>query len=218
MVKPLLSRRSFLVCGSSVAVCALAGRVWWVNNRKYPYPYETVHHATGEWVDLDGAFISDATEGTQGYSVRVVNAELLSHDEYIGLYAADSTQVEDIMMGLNDKSVVCLTLELRNDAAVEGGFIFLGEARLIGDGLPLKYSYDPVLWAASNPNITDMSYYIGVVPGTVTTQHVPYSLIHSQEDNGRYTEPLPTVSSYEFVVSNAPVRHVIDIDLSRAGR
>lgn len=212
--KTPLSRRRFLACGCVAVACALAGRVWWVNEKRYPYPYETIRHGMGEWVELDGAFISDSGENTQGYGIRLAKAELLSHDEYLERYALDSEGAGSFTSELDAKSIVCLTLELKNDATEEGGFIFLGEARLSGDGLPLKYSYDPSLWAASNPNITTMSYHIGVVPGTSTEQHVPYSLVRSEEENGRYKEALPTVSSYELVVSNAPVRHVIDIKVA----
>lgn len=218
MVKNIsLSRRKFLAGGGLVVAGVLAGRIWWVNEQKYPYPYETVRHAVGEWVDLDGAFISDATEQTQGYGIRVTKVELMSYDEYLEAYAADPGTLEDSLLRLSDKSIVCLTVELRNDAVEEGGFIFLGEARLIGDGLPLRYSYDPSLWAASNPNITATSYYIGVLPGTSTVQHIPYSLVNSQEDNGRYLQPLPEVFSYELVVSNAPVRHVIEMSRGKDG-
>ncbi len=198
-----------------VAIVGLAARIWWVNERVYPYPYPEEHHAMGEWIELEGAFIDSQNETTDGYAMRVTNAELISYREYLDLYGEEGVEIPDDPE-LDVKSILCLTLELRNDSEVSGGAILLGEFALIPDGMPLVYDFDPMLWGKSNSNINQTSFLIAVLPGTSTIQHVPYGVGDLDATGGisrRYYDALPAAESYELVVSNAPVRHVIDIEV-----
>lgn len=198
-----------------VAIVGLVARIWWVNERVYPYPYPEVHHAMGEWVELDGAFIDSRNEITDGYAVRVTDAKTISYREYLSLYGTEGVEIPGDS-GLDAKSIVCLTLELRNGSETSNGAVLLGEFALIPDGMPLAYDFDPMLWGESNPNIGQLSFLIAALPGTSTVQHVPYGAGGLDATGGiseRYYNALPVAESYELIVSNAPVRHVIDIDI-----
>lgn len=208
-------RAAFVALGIIVLI-ACGIRVWWVNTQAYAYPYTEEHHAMGEWVELDGAFIDSATEETDGYAIRVIDAEIMSYREYAERYGIEGTEVPDDE-ALDAQSILCLTIEMRNDNEEEGGSIFLGEAKLIPNGLPTTYNYSGSVWAVSNSNMGAASLYIGVLAGTSTVQYIPYATGASGDtpaDGERYTTDLPEASGYTLVVSNAPVRHIIDITVN----
>lgn len=197
-----------------VVVSGLAVRIWWVNARAYPDPYLEEHHAMGEWVELDGSFVDSESENTDGYSLRVVNAERISYQEYLTSYGSSADAEMPDEHELDVKSILCLTLELRNESDALGGALLLGEMALIPTGMPLVYDYDPMLWSKVNSNIEQTSFRIAVLPGTSSVQYVPYGvgdLDATGGIGGRYYNALPDVDTYEFVISNAPIRHVIDI-------
>jgi hypothetical protein len=196
-------RVAVLAVLACVAAVAIGVRVWWVNACAYPYPYEEVHHAVGEQVDLAGAFVEAATERTEGYSLRVVDAEVMDVREYVARYAAETDGADGQYDDLDGARVLCLTVELGNDGASDDGALFLGEMRLVSGEGPLSYHYSQRLWGVSNPNIGPWSLYIQVLPDTTTVQHVPYILEDAAGESGART--------FSLVVSNAPVRHVIDI-------
>ncbi len=217
MKKTPARRVPMILLGTLVIVMfiGMAGRIWWVNERLYPYPYPEEHHSMGEWVELNGAFIDSRSENTDGYAIKVTDADMVSYREYLDLYGPEDADIPDDPE-LNAKSILCLTLELRNDSKTSGGAVLLGEFALIPDGMPLVYNYDPMLWSESNPNINQMSFLIAALPGTSTVQHIPYGAGDLDATGGisrRYYSDLATAESYELVISNAPVRHVIDIEI-----
>ena len=123
-----VSRRRFVAgCLGAVGVAVLAGRIWWINANAFEYP-ET-HHAMGEWVDLDGAFLSYANEATTGYSVSVQDARVMSRREYIERYALAPSQVERTEHDAIE-SVLCLSLGMKNKGSTAGGVLaYRGKAR-----------------------------------------------------------------------------------------
>ena len=68
MKKTPARRVPMILLGTLVIVMfiGMAGRIWWVNECLYPYPYPEEHHSMGEWVELNGAFIDSRSENTDG--------------------------------------------------------------------------------------------------------------------------------------------------------
>lgn len=202
------SRRRFVAgCLGAIGVAALAGRIWWVNANAFEYP-ET-HHTMGEWIDLDGAFLSYANEATTGYSVSVQDARVMSRREYIERYALAPSQVERTEHD-DIESVLCLSLGMKNKGSTAGGFL-LTEAKLVPEGAIRAMRYQTDLWATSNKTIDESTGYISLLEDTEFTTHIPYLLYASNEED--YLNEV-TCCRLSFTVSNAPVRNIIDIELA----
>ena len=203
-----VSRRRFIIGGLGVVgAAALAGRIWWVNANAFEYP-ET-RHAMGEWVNLDGAFLSYANENTAGYSVCVQGAQVMSRREYIERYALEPSQVgrtdyDDI------RSVLCLSLGMRNEGSTAGGFL-LSEAALVPEGAIRAMRYQTGLWSTSNKVIDESTGYISLLKDTEFTTQIPYLLYASNEED--FQNEVRS-HRFSFTVSNAPVRNIIDIELA----
>ena len=59
----------------SVALVLCAWRIWYVNATAYSF--ETQEYGIGEWIPLNGDFFYSKEENTNGYSVRVREADEL---------------------------------------------------------------------------------------------------------------------------------------------
>ena len=96
----------------------------------------------------------------------------------------------------------------------EDGQFFIGEAKVLPVGNIKALSLDRKLWMESNKNIDEAQMFLSVYPNTEFTLHIPYiagDVLYDDEDN-RYASAL-TNNSFSFVVSAAPIRHIIDISL-----
>ncbi len=197
----------FVVC--VVAMLLVAARIAWVNTRALTYP--TAHHPMGEWVELDGAFIYERdSESTDDYSLRVDSAELLSYNEYVERYGDDPSKLQPENAAYNTKSILCLNVDLRNQG--KDGQFFIGEAKVLPAGAIKALRLDRQLWMESNKNIDEALMYISVYPNTEFTLHIPFitNAVAYTDTQGRYAQDLD-VGDASFVVSTAPVRHIIDL-------
>lgn len=203
-----ISRRRFVAGGLGVVgAAALAARIWWVNANAFDYP--EAHYAMGEWVDLDGAFTTYADEGTKGYSLRVREAQIMTRAAYIEHYAEDLSQVattdyDDV------SSILCLTLDMRNTGSDEGG-MYIYQMSLIPEGAVRAMRYQLDLWCTSNKNLTDSTATISLLKDSEFTVHIPYVLYGSTEEAFRQEIE---ARRFKFIVSNAPTRNIIDIELA----
>jgi hypothetical protein len=205
----VVSRRRFVAGALGVAAAAaFAGRVWWVNANAFDYPER--HYAMGEWVDLDGAFTDNTTwESTKGYALCVQDAQVMTRAEYVERYAQDPASVE---AGAYDdvRSVLCVTLAMRNQGNDDGG-IMLYDMNLIPQGAVRAMRYQTDLWATSNQNVSDDLYYFSLYTDSEYTAQIPYILYGSHDEDFQHEV---RATSFKFIVSNAPVRNIIDIELA----
>ncbi|MBR2834555.1 MAG: DUF5028 domain-containing protein [Coriobacteriales bacterium] len=198
-----VSRRTFAIAGS-LAVCALiTGRIWQVNANAYRIP--VIRHKMGEWVELDGTFLTFNGEHTEGYSLRVDQAEVISYNEYMRRYALEPAEVLHENEEKYDSACVpCLTITMKNDNNSDGYFHMFGA---------LLTCVKPVNWYRVNMDMleeTERAYKgkgngiadISLRPDTEYTLHVPFL-------QPNYDPVIPRI--FEWRVSNLPVRHVIDI-------
>lgn len=205
---PKVTRRRLIAGGLGlVGAAALAGRIWWVNANAFDYP--EAHYAMGEWVDLDGAFVTYRQEETQGYSLCVQDAQVMTRADYIERYALDPLQVEKTEAD-DVASVLCVTLAMRNEGN-DTGSLHLYDMNLVPEWGVRSMGYQTALWATSNENITEAAYTISLVKDTQFTTQVPYILYGPGEEDFR--NPIEA-RRFKFIVSNAPVRNIIDIELA----
>lgn len=189
----------------AVAVALIAGRIWWVNEQAIKIPVE--HVAQGSWLALDGAFAGSDEEQTKGYEFRVEKTEVVTPDEYLSRYGKDGVaSTED---GAR-RSVLAVTLTMRNTSTEGGGIMsFLWE--VIPESKNTDYSVDEDLWA--HVAKMDPSMF-SVPPGKTLKTVVPFVGFSNPpyfgSDEASFRPPIEG-SSFELVMSNLPVRKILDL-------
>lgn len=212
-----MSRRGFLCAGLFAATSlGVMARAMAVNAAAAPRP-EVVTHEMGEWVGLDGAYVaSRAAERTAGYSIRVSSASLCTYNEYVGRYATDGSSSID---GLDVPSIVVPEFEMRNEGS--DGYLQISTMYLVPKRRNEFFLSDRLLLSKTetkmreggNPGLT-----VNIRRGTEYLIHPGY--VHQggtteydgQEIQEAYLDPIHD-ESFELIVSNAPVRHVIQVRL-----
>lgn len=188
----------------SLAVVAIVARIWWVNVTLPHIPVE--YYAQDEWVALEGAFHYRADEGTQGYSLMVEDATIMTYDEYLRAYGNGD---EELGTHGDARCVVDMTLRIRNDGAEQGGieiFEMLLVPRRANEYLICDIMNDDALWPQVEENA---SMSVSIRPGTEYVVHLPYVF------NGLDTEVYGrTVEdrSFTLLISRVPVRKMIMVE------
>jgi len=188
----------------------LSFRIHYVNATAVALP-NIEKYSMNEWVVLDGAFLNTRSENTQGYSMRATKAELLSYNEYIEKYGLDKSKK---MEGFDEKSLVCLEIEVKN-VGNEEGRILVFECKLIPDRKNTYFIPSTVLWAESESGLPEdgTARVLQIKADSAYTVHIPYKVnIKDMEGLTEYKTPMKD-TSFELVVSNSPVRKVIVIKL-----
>lgn len=216
---PRLTRRRLIVAGAALAVVGVGARIGYVNATATPQP-EVVHHAVGEWVDLDGAFANTAAmDQTEGYFVRVSSVEVMSYNDYLARYAYEE---QDPVPGLDAPSVLCVTFDMRNEGSAGGLYLF-GMYAVAATKRNAYLQVESDLYAYSEPRIDPGTVFlngISIKEGTEYTTHLPYRQFGSNgmvdidgiQYNSGFTEALYD-TRYELILSYLPVRHVVDIEI-----
>lgn len=190
----------------TLALCAIGIRIAYVNHNALSIEKE--HYQTGEWVELDGNFLHSKSEDTQGYSIRVLSAEKLSYNDYIDRYGIDQ---EKKSISYDAKSLIALEIEFKNEGN-ENGSILIFECKLVPARKNEYFIRDNELWAESEPKMKD-NLRLQLVKDSSYLTVIPYKINLIDEENlSQYRNPIED-SSFELVVSNAPIKKVIDIDL-----
>lgn len=189
-------------------VAVVSARIAYVN---YDVPHIIEeHYSVGEWVELDGAFLSSIQENTEGYSLRVVSAELMSYNDYIRRYGQDPSAVVE---GLDSKSVIALEMEVENEGNEEGA-IFLFECKLVPARGNEYFTRDSALWIESERQMEGtVALYLSLVEGTSYTTVIPYTINSIDEEGLSQYKATIEDSSFGLVVSNHPTRKIIDISI-----
>lgn len=196
-----------------VIVVALIGfRISWVNREGKAEDWiPTEHYSMGDWVELDGAFTSDKTlEDTKGYAVRVTGAETMSYNDYIKRYGTDPSHQVD---GLDAPSVVVVTMDVRNESNEDtnNGGIFIINCKLVPARKNTYFIYHAELMKESLPALED-SQGFALRKGEERTVHLPYAINSFGNDNMAFQKAI-TDTSFGLVMSNSPVKKIIDITL-----
>ncbi len=221
-------RRKILIAVGVAAAVLLGVRIWHVNaTAGLNYPVET--YAQDEWLPLEGAFAEYATENTDGYSIRVTGVRRMSAEQYLEQYGRDEAagaEYLDKMSYAGAKSealYVVLDIELRNDktASSERGYLDSWGWYLSDLKDPTRYiRVDGDLLLCTTPQIkgrTGASQKLSIKPGTTFQLHVPFSCGEAEcsfpASVDQYCYPKPNAGKYTFIVTKAPVRKVVELDV-----
>lgn len=201
-----VSRRRLVACILGLAgTAALAGRAWQVNASAFDYPER--RYAMGEWVELDGAFTIYANENTQGYSLCVQDAQIMARAEYIERYALDPAIVKPTAYD-NVPSILCVTLSMQNKGNDSGSF-HIYDTTLVPQGEIRAMRYQAALWGATNALIDESMYSFRLLEDSEYTTPIPYILYGDPSEDFALKI---RARHFSFIVSNAPVRNIIDIE------
>ena len=93
----------------SVALVLCAWRIWYVNATAYSF--ETQEYGIGEWIPLNGDFFYSKEENTNGYSVRVREAEVVRYEDFMQQFG----KPVDYLAENTQHDVVLLTVDFKNE-------------------------------------------------------------------------------------------------------
>ncbi len=214
----LLSRCAYVAIALFAIGCIVV-RVVQVNASAASYPCEA--HAIGESIALGGAFSEYKQENTDGYTLTVKDARLMSRDDYLNTYAADPDAYDSSFDATDGKSnsLLVLDIAIRNDKKVddEKGYLDSLGWSVTPDSEKQRWMrVDTPLFNLSVPQL-EGAFQLSVRQGTEFTIHVPFST--------RLSEPFPASGamqyrpelkpgSYQFIVTNVPVRHIVSFEVS----
>lgn len=209
------TRRRLIGGACAFVLAAIGARTWHINANAQEKP-QVISHKMGEWVELDGAFLMDrADEQTEGYAVRVTEAEHLSYNEYIECYATDGSQPIE---GLDAQSLVCLTLQIRNEQS--SGGLGIAMMYLVPDRKNEFLVVDSDLLLAAETKLRESGANlvtgVSIRPGSEYEVRLAYhrqggtTQLGDREVNEAYLETIRD-DSFELVLSNLPARHVVRV-------
>ncbi len=106
------TKKRLVKIGFILVAAGLAIRIWGVNQSQLVIPEQ--HASMTETVELDGDFIFDDQENTQGYSVCVEDAEIIDASEYLDRYGKAFWDASRISGGPSG-DVLVLTYNVANE-------------------------------------------------------------------------------------------------------
>ena len=181
-------------------VVSVTARIWWVNVSLPRIPLE--YYNEGEWVALEGAFQSDSSEQTQGYSLMVEDAEVMTYDEYLKRQGGGPQEPSSFG---DARCVVDVSVRIKNDGGEEGG-IYVFQMVLVPERANEYLICDVMGSNALWPQVQEgASSGVRVRPGTEFLTHIPYVFNGGEEVYGREVED----RTFTLLVSRMPVRKMI---------
>lgn len=213
-----MRRRIMVAAGTLVVVLLIAARVGYVNSDTLASYTET--YAEGEWVSFDGAVAEIADERTDGYSFRLVSAEIMSPQSFAERYVSSSSDltegIDDAFVDVGpetafDESVMALTVEMKNEGNAEGYMAALSW-RIVSQSMPeLALSCDWDLWGMVDPSMK-MNPCFTLRPDTEYETVIPFCAQRGPGylqtyDNASRLELRP--GAYDLILTNVPTRKQI---------
>ena len=209
---------AIVVLAAALVVAAFA-RVVVVNQYATQTPVES--YPEGTWVTYDGAYAGVASEDTDGLSIRVDSASLVSPRQFIDSYASSQVNLAENVIGkyaditpatANTPSVLAVKISLRRSSTnVDGQFSAIDWLIIILQSPSLSLQPDWDLWELADTHMIDQSAF-SIQEGSEYATVVPFSI----QSQGEYFDPSPLRTrlpleqgDYEFVVTNSPVRKLI---------
>lgn len=203
-------KRIFVMFIGVAVVAALLiawyARTVWLSENASVKPFFK-YHEMGEKVDLDGSISYSPTELTKGYSLKVLDAKLVSYNEFIENYATD----KETEYSFDEKSVVVLEVEFTNVENYDGHIDYFG-----WELVPIQRRDENAivqfdLLRAYAPHL-DNQFGFMVYPNTTKKAFVPFGYNRGEESK-IYGRPI-TDRDFELTVTRYPIRNIIKIHLN----
>lgn len=101
-------------------ICIWAIKLHHTNSKAYDITEE--YFNMNENVNLDGNYFFEATEKTDGYSVRVNSVETEKYDVFYNLYGQDAPNYD----GISPKQILIINVTVKNNSNADGCLPFKG--------------------------------------------------------------------------------------------
>lgn len=190
----LLKKIAFLVL-SFVLIGLIVIRIYFVNTTAIQQQIEC--YEKNEEVKLEGCFINIVDENTKGYSITVHSGKLTTFGEFAKKYKGNT---EPSAYELTEESkIIELDVSIKNEGNSDG-YIFFRNWGLQSENdewIPCME-----LWNMEFKQTAESSNFT-LKPNSEMRLSIPF------ETNNDY----PIEKSYDLVVSRAPVKKIIRIDL-----
>jgi hypothetical protein len=217
-----MASKKFAIIGAACAivVCAFAARIAWVNINAQDVVEET--SAINEQVDLAGCFAEDIDENTDGLSVELTSAEIMSAQEYVDRYAQDDINLleEDLTYctvdedNVNNNSVLVLGLTFSNTNNEIGYFPAISWRVISHSAQDICIMPDWDIWRYVDQSAAEETCF-KVRTGTSVTTYIPFcaqaptGFLQSFLNVERRTLDSDT---YSLVLTNSPIRKTIKFE------
>ena len=184
------------------AIFLLGVRIVQVNADLEAFPRET--YQKGEWVPLQGCFQDQITENTDSFSVRILDAELLTFSDFTAKYQAPEEFMAD---ELHTDLVLDVTFEFRNDNknTDNEGYVELFQYSAAGKNYLLNPSTS--LMKLTVPQLGG-SLGFRLSPDSSYKFHVPYVCYMNHQVELAGVE-------LQFLVSRAPIEKSIVLQVGK---
>lgn len=186
-------RRRAVAAPAGLAALGLLGARVARANANAPFDIPVVRRAAGEWVELDGAFLTDSCESTAGYAVRVASAEAVSRSEYVRRCSDDGSELVE---GAHVTYLAAVDLDVRNEDSADG-HLDLVTMFLTTPSKNEQLVFNRSLYLSGEKALRDHGSFmgcIGVRPGTECTTHAPYMPRSNYKETGGVCRPPPTLN------------------------
>ena len=164
----------------SVALVLCAWRIWYVNATAYSF--ETQEYGIGEWIPLNGDFFYSKEENTNGYSVRVREAEVVRYEDFMQRFG----KPVDYLAENTQHDVILLTVDFKNENNTDGG-VFIRDFNLLNEAQSAYFNKSEIYMKIANPDLNSKADGISVMPGTEASLYMVYPT-SSRADGVTYLE------------------------------
>lgn len=168
----MLRRHSKTICLllGFLLLLFVTGRIVYVNGTAYRFK-ETVYPME-EWVPLDGDFFYTSNEDTDGYFVRVSDAEILPYEAFMQKFGFSP----DYLAADSQKDVVLVRVDFKNVDNTSGG-VFIRDYTILNASLSAYYAKSDLYMQLANPGFDTSSEGITVLPGTEASLNLVYTTV-----------------------------------------
>lgn len=205
-----MKTRKWLLSVLALLVLAVGIRIWWINTTGFQFPVEICE--MGEWVPLEGDFFYSSAENTDGYSVRLESAEVLSYEEFMARFDTDTEY-----LGVQSRfDVILLQVGFQNEDNIDGG-VFIRDMNLLNGTLSAYYNRDDLYMEIANEKV-GASEGISVQPGTEASMYMVYTTI-ARADNVTFLDQHAGESDVPMYlnVSQYPAKKLIRFTIDCSG-
>ncbi len=203
MKKILLSLFTFLLFFG-----AFSFRIWVVNAEALPQE-EKIYNPS-EWVPLKGDFFYSANENTNGYSIKLISAEMWTCEKFLEYFGKSADY-----LATNAKSdVLVILVHFKNEGNTDGG-VFVRDMKLENTFHSRGFSKNEIYTTIANsPTYSAKSVGIRIKPNTEVPFYLAYTTAQSTNWPS-YSEKLwdRKVTTMYLVTSLYPVKKMVRFEI-----
>lgn len=174
------------------------------------YSFQEQVFPLGEWVPLEGDFFYSNQEHTEGYSVRVSSAEVMTYRGFVNRFHKPF----DYFGKDSRYDVVVLKVDFKNDGNTQGG-VSIRDFTLKNEFRSQYFNTSTHYMAIANPGVDPAAEGIRIRPGTEASLYLVYDTL-ARADRVTYLEEHKDADSLTFLlnVSLYPVNKMIQIPIT----